>query len=208
MTAEEATSLLRLYTFMGSINEPLALACANSVIPLLPQMSWHDIAAVARDMARHRARPHTFFDIILTRVAAEIAEIDSKDIFSLWHTICYLRIPYPEQDRGRLADEVVKRAREGTADLEDIIDAAYACSMMSLQALKEGGYQHRTLRPLVEQIITRLGDGGVGDSWFVEHRAAHNRLLLVRAHLRYCLREDLYARPRVTPRSHFVESIA
>ncbi|KAF4728705.1 hypothetical protein FOZ63_030296, partial [Perkinsus olseni] len=99
------------------------------------------------------------------------------------------------QDRGRLADEVVKRAREGTADLEDIIDAAYACSMMSLQALKEGGYQHRTLRPLVEEIITRLGDGGVGgvgDSWFVEHRAAHRRLLLVRAHLRYCLREDLY----------------
>ncbi|KAF4757886.1 hypothetical protein FOZ63_004890, partial [Perkinsus olseni] len=54
MTAEEATSLLRFYTFMGSINEPLALACANSVIPLLPQMSWPDIAAVARDMARHR----------------------------------------------------------------------------------------------------------------------------------------------------------
>ncbi|KAF4680032.1 hypothetical protein FOZ60_014170 [Perkinsus olseni] len=181
MTAEEATSLLRLYTFMGSINEPLALACANSVIPLLPQMSWHDIAAVARDMARHRARPRTFFDIILTRAAAEIGAIDSKDIFSLWHTMCYLRLPYPEEDRGRLADEVVKRAREGTADLEDIIDAAYACSMMSLQALKEGGYQHRTLRPLVEEIITRLEAGGVGDSWFVEHRAAHNRLLLIRS---------------------------
>ncbi|KAF4681783.1 hypothetical protein FOZ60_011565 [Perkinsus olseni] len=54
ITAEEATSLLRFYTFMGSINEPLALACANNVIPLLPQMSWHDIAAAARDMARHR----------------------------------------------------------------------------------------------------------------------------------------------------------
>ncbi|KAF4750549.1 hypothetical protein FOZ62_010805 [Perkinsus olseni] len=192
MTAEEATSLLRLYTFMGSINEPLALACANSVVPLLPQMSWHDIAAVARDMARHRARPRTFFDIILTRAATEIGAIDSKDIFSLWHTMCYLRIPCPEEDRGRLADEVVKRAREGTADLEDIIDAAYACSMMSLQALKEGGYQHRTLRPLVEQIIACLEAGGIGDSWFVEHRAAHRRLLLVRAHLRYCLREDLY----------------
>lgn len=54
MTAEETTSLLRLYSFMGSINEPLALATANSLIPLLPEMTWNDITAVARDMARHR----------------------------------------------------------------------------------------------------------------------------------------------------------
>ncbi|KAF4701533.1 hypothetical protein FOZ62_019892 [Perkinsus olseni] len=57
--------------------------------------------------------------------------------------MCYLRIPCPGEDRYRLVDEVVKRSREGTADLEDIIDAAYACSMLSLQALKEGGYQLR-----------------------------------------------------------------
>lgn len=41
-----------------------------------------------------------------------------------------------------MAEEVVKRSSMmGAAELEDIIDAAYACSMMSLQALKEDGYQ-------------------------------------------------------------------
>ncbi|EER16323.1 hypothetical protein Pmar_PMAR029454 [Perkinsus marinus ATCC 50983] len=142
----------------------------------------------------YRTRPSAFFNIIIARAIAEMDSIDSKDIFSLWHTMCYLRIPWKmEEDRKRMAEEVVKRSSMmGAAELEDIIDAAYACSMMSLQALKEDGYQSSTLGPLVRVIISRIQDG-VPDTWFMDdHRSAHRRLLLIRAHLRYCLRDDLY----------------
>ncbi|KAF4665634.1 hypothetical protein FOL47_004488 [Perkinsus chesapeaki] len=191
MTAEEAKTLLRVFSFMGAINEPLALACANSVIPEISQMSWHDVTTLVRDVARHRARPRELFEAIISRAVPELESIPSKDIFSLWHTVCYLRIPLKEEDCRRIAEEIVKRSASGEGGLDDIIDAAYACSMMSLGALKEEGYQHSTLGPLVWEIIKRI-QGGVTDEWFMENKSAHRRLLVVRAHLRYCLRDDLY----------------
>lgn len=58
----------------------------------------------------YRTRPSAFFNIIIARAIAEMDSIDSKDIFSLWHTMCYLRIPWKMEEVvfGHCLDLAVK----------------------------------------------------------------------------------------------------